>query len=98
MAHVRKFLDLSTKHLMEDDREFLRAASLLADNPVVPCAQTETGGWFMYADEASEINLPDVPHRICIIIINARQHGCDYVLFDENGPEDPDLPVFGPPR
>jgi hypothetical protein len=98
MAHVRKFLDLSTNHLMEDDREFLRVVSLSDESPIVPRAQTATGGCFMYADEASEINLPDTPHRICIIMIHARQHGCDYVLFDANGPEDPDLPVFGPPR
>lgn len=97
MAHVRKFLDLSTNHLMEDDREFLRVASLTADNPGLVCVQTASGGWFMHADEASEIDLAQVPHRICIIMIRARQYGCDYVLFDENGPEDPDLPVFEPP-
>ena len=97
MAITRKFLDLSRNHLTREDQEFLHTASLReTGNPIIPCAETATG-WFMYADEAAEIQLTKVPHRICIIMLHSRKHGCDYVLFDENGPEDPDLPVFEPP-
>jgi hypothetical protein len=94
MAHIRKFLDLSSNHLKREDQEFLHTASLReTGNPIIPCAETATG-WFMYADEAAEVQLVDVPHRICIIMLHARKLGCEYVLFDAEGPEDPDLPVF----
>jgi hypothetical protein len=96
MAITRKFLDLAVTHLWPDDQIFLHEASLRqTGKEIVRCAEMATG-WFMYADEAAQINLPDVPHRICIIMIHARQKGCDYVLFDTEGPEDPDLPVFEP--
>jgi hypothetical protein len=94
MATIRKFLDLSSNHLTREDQEFLHTVfSRETGNPIIPRAETATG-WFMYADEAAEIQLADVPHSICIIMSHAREQGCDYVLFDENGPEDPDLPIY----
>lgn len=85
---------------MESDLEFLRAILRIADksivdNTVFTCAQT-THGWFIYAQEPADMQLSELPHRLCIIMIHARRHGCEYVLLDEHGPEDPDLPVFEP--
>jgi len=93
MAHIRKFLDLSSKHLSAEGKDFLRSTTVRETARIVPCAET-WAGWFMYAEEGAELQLEVIPAHICIIMMHARKQGCEYVLFDQDGPEDPALPVF----
>lgn len=88
---IRRFLDLSTAHLQPADRLFLEFSA----NPGSLgglAAMAGTYGWFVYAhDERCCDGISDV---LWAIFERARALGCDYVLFDADGPVLEDLPVF----
>lgn len=88
---IRRFLDLSTAHLQPADRLFLEFSA----NPGSLgglAAMAGTFGWFVYAhDERCCGGISDV---LWAIFERARTLGCDYVLFDADGPVLEDLPVF----
>ncbi len=88
---IRRFLDLSTAHLQQADRLFLEFSA----NPGSLgglAAMAGTYGWFVYAhDERCCEGISDV---LWAIFERARALGCDYVLFDADGPVLEGLPVF----
>ncbi len=88
---IRRFLDLSTAHLQPADRLFLEFSA----NPGLLgglAAMAGTYGWFVYAhDERCCEGISDV---LWAIFERAQALGCDYVLFDADGPVLEDLPVF----
>jgi len=92
MAAVRKFLDLSTAHLDEEDRRLLDLFSV-PDSKAGPMAVNTIYGWFMWAAEDcyEDNNLSENLIRICK---HARKHRCDYIMFDCDAEVDPALPVF----
>ena len=88
---IRRFLDLSTAHLQPADRLFLEFSA----NPGSLgglAAMAGTYGWFVYAyDERCCEGISDA---LWAIFERARALGCEYVLFDADGPVLADLPVF----
>ncbi len=88
---LRRFLDLSTGHLPASDRLFLEFSADPGRRDGI-VAMAGTYGWFVYAhDDRCCEGISDV---LWAIFLKARALGCDYVLFDANGPELEGLPVF----
>ncbi|WNV83096.1 hypothetical protein [Umezawaea sp. Da 62-37] len=93
MTHaIRTFLDLSTGHLRE------QTCRHLADYKGI-IAHEFTYGWLMYIhdpddDSVEPIDQADWPDELAPIIQLAQASGCDYVLFDADGPHADNLPVF----
>ena len=88
---IRHFLDLSTAHLQQADRLFLEFSA----NPGSLgglAAMAGTYGWFVYAHD--ERCCEGISDALWAIFERARALGCDYVLFDADGPVLEDLPVF----
>lgn len=93
---VRKFLDLSTRHLTPETRKWMCGQSLSAmgDHPKNWVAPTPYG-WFVYADE--ENGSGDIPADLFACMTKARELDCEYILFDYDGSIDEkvaDLPVY----
>ena len=88
---VRQFLDVGTVHLSRADRAFLdRSAELAAPGGIV--AMKSPDGWFVYVhDDRAVVEMSDA---LWAIFEKAHELGCDYVLFDADGPEHPDLERF----
>lgn len=95
--NVRRFLDLSTAHLTPSTRDALDAL------PVPSYAHPEGYGHFVYMpdidgdhdpisewDEALAAELSD----LIAVIKLARKLGCNYILFDCDGPECDELPTY----
>jgi hypothetical protein len=96
MANVRKFLDLSTAHLAQEDKRILERASVPGEcNTFGPPSAKHTYGWWMFAPEEldgyREAELSNNLRRICTY---ARTCGCDYILFDSDAEINKNLPVF----
>ena len=90
-SSIRCFLDLSTAHLQPEDRLFLEFSANPGSLAGV-AAMAGTYGWFVYAqDDRCCEGISDV---LWAIFRRARALGCDYVLFDADGPELEGLPVF----
>ena len=88
---IRRFLDLSTAHLQPADRLFLEFSATPGSLGGL-AAMAGTYGWFVYAhDERCCDSISDV---LWAIFEQARALGCDYVLFDADGPVLEGLPVF----
>ena len=88
---IRRFLDLSTAHLQPADRLFLEFSA----NPGSLgglAAMAGTYGWFVYAHD--ERCCEGISDALWAIFERARALGCEYVLFDADGPVLADLPVF----
>lgn len=83
---VRSFLDLSTSHL--PDNAYLATHG---DNLVF---HSYEHGWLLWVPDEGDIDRADVPEVILTIQRHARQHGCDYVLFDADAPVDDILPTW----
>jgi hypothetical protein len=89
---VRQFLDLSTRHL--PDRFATQVNLTECDGLVV---YEMRYGWLLWVPEdpdAREDFGPDVPHEVLVVQRYARSLGCDYVMFDRDGPVDPQLPSW----
>jgi hypothetical protein len=90
---IRKFLDLSTNHLPEH----LGTKDLAAVEGILASPWSEYG-WFVWVpDEPTDSSLGDetpVPEEILHVQRYARSLGCDFILFDSEGPHDPTLPSW----
>lgn len=52
-------------------------------------------GWFVYAGTDEEMmKKADVPPELLYVFRYAKRHGCDWICFDQDAEEDPDLPTF----
>jgi hypothetical protein len=97
MAIVRKFLDLSTEHLTEEQRNFGGRDGDSASWGSALVDVTEDGFWMWVHEHPKEhaaCTEEGLPDNLMAISLHARAHGCDYVLFDRDAECDPDLPVF----
>ncbi len=98
-VEIAKMLVLSTSHL----REKTCNDWLLNDCPWT-CAEKGDVGYFMYATdeyftdvETKEVTSTDgtpIPNEIILICQFARAHGCDWVMFDCDGPIQDGLVVY----
>ena len=83
---IAKMLTLSTGHLRESTREWIDAAAgTFASYP------KGDYGWFMYASEAPG---EDYPNELIVCMNRARELGCEWIMFDVDGPELDGLVVF----
>ncbi|MER7671278.1 hypothetical protein ABTY61_22815 [Kitasatospora sp. NPDC096128] len=82
--NIRSYLDLSTAHLRAETR-----ADLDAYEDVV--AYRTEYGWLVYASEDPE---GEWPSELVPIVRLAREHGCEYVLFDADATVADRLPTF----
>ncbi len=90
-SRVRLFLDANTRHLEKPDRRFLEFSADPGKRDGI-AAMAGTYGWFVYAhDDRCCEGISDV---LWTIFEHARAVGCDYVLFDADGPVLEGLPVF----
>ena len=86
---VRLILDLSTAHLPATDRDDLNGVDGVL-------AYRMQHGWLMWApddpDESASVEMDPPPEWVLVIQRYAREHGCDYVMFDSDARVDPALP------
>jgi hypothetical protein len=88
---VRKFLDISTIHLTAETCKRFEDGDFIAQTYPHP----DGPGWFMYvADPEAEDRDDPWPADLKACLQRARDHGCDYILFDCDGLEDPELPQY----
>ncbi len=99
MPTIRRFLDGCTNHVSLQTASWLDEQGELAAN-YQPGADVEhpaihigkhVYGWFFYADEEPS---EDWPEDIRRLMIEARKHGCEYVMLDADGPEIEALPTY----
>ena len=88
MSVVRRFLDLSSAHLSRKDRALLDACAG-HDAGELLCATTPYG-WFVFACEER----PQISDTLWALFQEARQHGCEYLLFDRDAASLDGFPVF----
>ena len=88
MSVVRRFLDLSSAHLSRKDRALLDACAG-HDAGELLCATTPYG-WFVFACEER----PQISDTLWALFQEARQHGCEYLLFDRDAATLDGFPVF----
>lgn len=88
MSVVRRFLDLSNAHLTKEDRALLEACAG-HDTGELLCATTPYG-WFVFACEER----PQISDTLWALFHEARQHGCEYLLFDRDAASLDGFPVF----
>ncbi|MDU7519862.1 MAG: hypothetical protein E7K72_00475 [Roseomonas mucosa] len=88
MSLVRRFLDLSNAHLANEDRALLDACAG-HDTGELLCATTPYG-WFVFACEER----PQISDTLWALFQEARQHGCEYLLFDRDAVEIDGFLVF----
>lgn len=90
MSEVRKFLTLSTAHIPP----LMQNIGLEHIESVV--AYRTTYGWFMWVPddpvESSDADVDPTPADLLAIQIHARSLGCDYVMFDADGPIEEAIP------
>lgn len=98
MPTIRRFLDLSLEHVSAADLIWLKEQCLDRDPEpsIILCARTQFG-FFMFAYEESDHTLTqlyNVSPAMHAIMIHARRHKCEYVLFDVDAPNDPELKLY----
>ena len=91
---IHSILVLSTGHLTERDcNEWMHTCPW-------SCFEKGEYGWFMYAcpdedgAEDDKTIAADVPMAVRSAIHKARQLGCEWIMFDRDGPELEDLPHY----
>jgi hypothetical protein len=101
MPNIRRVMDLSTEHLPRAMRDELLTYTREADAPSWGGASgvypTEYGAlvWVPDNPEESSANGEEpVPPILLAIQKYARQHECDYVLFDADASVDDALEIF----
>ncbi len=92
---VRKFLDCSTAHVSEGTADWLQERG--RDTAESPHESSHSVGitpfgWFVYADE--EATTTNFPSDLIGVMQFARKNGCEYILFDCDGPTHNGLPAF----
>lgn len=97
---LRSFLDLSSGHLSQETWTWLDAQladEKLRDPMNEHAAQIAGGktryGWLVYAPEDVAAGLPD---DLTAILLDARQKGAEYVLFDCDAAIKADYPIRHP--
>lgn len=88
-AAVRPMLDLATAHLPARlGTDGLETADGVTAYPL-------PHGWLLYVPDRPQDHTDDgVPPEVLTVQVYARRHGCDFVLFDCDGPYNPDLPSW----
>lgn len=86
---IRRFLDLSTSHLRK------KTCGDLNGWEGVTAYETKYG-WLMYATAEAEEFAEEYrwPSELLPIVLLARANGCDYVMFDRDGPTVDGLPTW----
>lgn len=88
---LRLFFDCSTAHLSPSTRAYLAiAAARSKTSPLTWTAETPFG-WFVWVEDAPE---ETVPADLAAIMRHAQGRGAEYVLFDSDAPENPQLPIL----
>jgi hypothetical protein len=96
MPNFRLMIELSTAHLTMATRAILDlwCKSIDHHHHTISECPTLMGvtdyGWLIYATETTE----GFPADLVECIAHARMHAADYVLFDSECEEDPDLPTY----
>jgi hypothetical protein len=90
IAMVRLFLDLSTAHLPEH----LGDEGLSGEEGVTAYAVAGVGwlAWVPDDPDAYAADYPDFPAEVLVVQRYAREHGCDYILFDRDADSVAGLP------
>jgi hypothetical protein len=97
VANVRKFLDLSTAHLTEEQRLFGDRDGDRASWGDAIVDVRDYGFLLWVPDdpmESAAVTEDGIPENLLAVQLYARKHDCDYVLFDADAEVDDDLPVF----
>ena len=84
---LRLLFDCSTAHLRQSTRNRLEQ---MAEDDEVFIASTPYG-WFIWAEEEPS---PELPDEFGVIMNHARSLGAEYIVFDRDASENPDLAVF----
>jgi hypothetical protein len=85
MGAIRRFLDLNRGHLPRTDRDRI-ARTIKAGEPAACMAGT--GSWLVYVPDEPIAPGRGATDALRAILDRARAAGCDYVLFDHDGPID----------
>ena len=98
LPHVRKFLDISTAHVTESTATMLDDClqQFLGTAPFISYLIGDTG-WLVYApaeDSPTTDAIAEFHPDLLACIDYARQHDCDYILFDQDGTVIDDLPAY----
>lgn len=89
-----RYLVLSTAHLRCATAELLESwARLPATDQPLAVASTQYG-WFVSTRDQPNLSTPEMPAELPPLLARGRSAGCAYILFDCDGPEEPDLPRF----
>lgn len=91
-ATIRRMLDLSTAHLPE---HLGSKPGLAAHRAII--ADARACGWLLWVPDDPDVDAAEaggVPEEVLVVQRYARRLGCDYVLFDADGPVNPELPAW----
>lgn len=90
---VFKVLDISTGHLTKEDAERLGNES---NKGLAPVYELHEYGWLVYVGEIEDNwqNEPEMSEHFVKVLETANELGCDYVRFDRDGREYPELQKF----
>ena len=90
---IRKFLDLSTGHLPLSDRGHLERYARSGGSFGLTCL-SGPHGWFVHVPLDPYSHDWPGSRSLRAVLVLARNHDCDYVLFDADGPVDAALRFF----
>lgn len=89
---VFKVLDISTGHMTKEDAEKLSLND--PDKTLgLPSYELDEYGWLVYIGEMED-NWANMSPEFNKVLTLANDLGCDYVRFDRDGREYPELPSF----
>lgn len=83
---IERLLVLSTTHITEHTCN----TCLRAQNDSTPVYEKGGYGWFVYVDAW----FPDTPEDLNRTMTFAREKGCEWVMFDSDGPTIEQLPSY----
>ena len=87
---IARMMVLSTGHLTERTRN-----TWIKEECPWACFEKGEYGWFMYVcDDMGICEAPDVPIELRSALHVARLRGCEWIMFDRDGPEIEDLPYY----
>jgi hypothetical protein len=89
---IFRVLDISTGHMTSEDNEILTAETRDGEG-TAPVYELAEYGWLVYVGEIDN-NWPLMSPEFRNILTKATALGCDYVRFDRDGREYPELPSF----
>lgn len=90
---IRKFLDVSTIHLRPATLDRINSTAFPIHLPFYGGHTPD--GFFAYVDDTVIGPSGDrIPPDIWKVMVHARSLGCEYVMFDADGPEIDALPQY----